>query len=424
MTGRTLTLGALVALSQAKAIVTNNCPQDVYIWSVPQSGSSNTVGLPVKSGSHFEEAWRYGTSTNPGVAIKVSNSPEGIFKGGDELDFAYSVAGPDKSKVHVDLSAVRGRAFDNKITFSTCHGSFDRAGAAIGACAVTDDIELILCGRAATTPAKTVSSSSVKVHPSTDVIGSSKPVKDLSSTSTTVTSRPVPTTSARITPSSNVTASSKVAASSRATASSQVPVPSKFIVVKPLPTESKSSGSMKSITTTVSPSTLPKVSSFLKTVPGVSTLVSCYTSVVVPSKPVHSSSVSITSPSRSTVPGISTSTSRMTVPGTRTASSLYAPPRPTSEKVVYPAPELSTKYTGPAPSSSMPAYTPLAVTTTSLRYPTTSVSTTKPAYAPPGPATDKVKYPAPEPSTTQPKWTGSIPMDPEYTRPGSSSSSA
>ena len=146
MTGRTLTLGALVALTQAIAIVTNNCPHDVYVWSVPQSGGSNATGLPIKSGTGYEESWRYGTNTNPGVAIKISPQADGIYKDGDELEFAYSVAGANKSKVWVNLSPVHGSNTFGNIIFRTCQGSFTTPEVSTVQCDVSNNIELLLCG--------------------------------------------------------------------------------------------------------------------------------------------------------------------------------------------------------------------------------------------------------------------------------------
>lgn len=156
MTGRALTLSALVALVQARAIVTNNCPHQVYIWSVPRVGSSHTDNLPVKPGGRYEEPWRFGTDTTPGIAIKISTQADGINKGGGEINFAYSIDKHDKSKIWVDLSPVRGMAFENNLSFHTCHGTFQAADLPTRQCQATDDIELVLCGAARTTPTKDI----------------------------------------------------------------------------------------------------------------------------------------------------------------------------------------------------------------------------------------------------------------------------
>ncbi|KAL6707758.1 hypothetical protein ACN47E_003879 [Coniothyrium glycines] len=145
MTSRALTLSALVALSQAKAIVTNNCPHEVYIWSVPRIGASHTQNLPIRPGGRYEEPWRRGTSVTPGIALKISSEPDGINKGASEIDFAYSVDNLDASSIWLDLSSVRKVPVD-KLSFYTCHGLFQSADISTQKCHATDDIELVLCG--------------------------------------------------------------------------------------------------------------------------------------------------------------------------------------------------------------------------------------------------------------------------------------
>ncbi|CAO2655872.1 Nn.00g046750.m01.CDS01 [Neocucurbitaria sp. VM-36] len=154
MTGRTLTLSALVALTQAKAIVTNHCPHEVYIWSIPQVGSSHTDNVPIKPGGRYEEPWRHGSTANPGIALKISPQANGINQGKDEIDFAYSIDKSYKTKVWVDLSPIHGKAFDNNLSFHTCHGPYHTPDVQTQQCDAADDIELVLCDTARTTPAK------------------------------------------------------------------------------------------------------------------------------------------------------------------------------------------------------------------------------------------------------------------------------
>jgi hypothetical protein len=158
MAHRTLTLSALVALTQAKAIVSNNCAYDVYVWSIPKVGSSHTDSVPIKPGGRYEEAWRYGTDVNPGVAIKISSQADGISNGGDEVNFAYSVQQSDMSHVWVDLSTVSGDAFDNNLTFHTCKGVYQLPDVVPTYCAATDDVEVALCDTVRTTSAKDTTS--------------------------------------------------------------------------------------------------------------------------------------------------------------------------------------------------------------------------------------------------------------------------
>ncbi|KAF2830521.1 hypothetical protein CC86DRAFT_463811 [Ophiobolus disseminans] len=154
MAGRILTVSTLVALAQARAIITNNCPHPIYIWSVPSVGSAHTDNLPINSGGRYEEPWRYGSSQHPGVALKVSPQSNGINMDMDEVNFAYSVDRSDNSKVWVDLSPIRGKSFDNKIAFHTCHGVHKSSNVHTSKCEATDDIELVLCGTTRSSPVK------------------------------------------------------------------------------------------------------------------------------------------------------------------------------------------------------------------------------------------------------------------------------
>jgi hypothetical protein len=142
MVGQILALNALVALSQAKAIVTNQCGHDVYIWSVPEA-QGIAKGLSVAPGGRYDEPWRTGTSVNPGIAIKVSPHPNGISQGKSEIDYQYTV---DNDKVWINLSNVRGDAFGGNTTFHTCHGPYKTPNVPTRQCSVTDEVELVLCG--------------------------------------------------------------------------------------------------------------------------------------------------------------------------------------------------------------------------------------------------------------------------------------
>jgi hypothetical protein len=154
MAGRIITVGTLLALTQAKAIISNHCPKSVYVWSVPSVGSTHTENLPIPPGGQYEEPWHHGTSDHPGIALKVSTQANGIYKGMDEINFAYSIERSDKSKVWVDLSLVRGKPFDNNLAFHTCHGMHQSADVQPGKCEATDNIELVLCDTARSSTAK------------------------------------------------------------------------------------------------------------------------------------------------------------------------------------------------------------------------------------------------------------------------------
>jgi hypothetical protein len=146
MLGPALHVLTFVALAHARAIVTNHCPYNVYVWSVPQVlSSSHTDNVPIKPGGQYQEPWRHGSITNPGVAIKISTKSNGILEYADEIDFAYAVDGNDDSKIWVDLSAVREDAFKDNLAFHSCLTHYSTSNVQTHQCAATDDIELVLC---------------------------------------------------------------------------------------------------------------------------------------------------------------------------------------------------------------------------------------------------------------------------------------
>jgi hypothetical protein len=146
MLGQALPVLALVALAEARAIVTNHCPYNVYVWSVPQVlSSSHTDNVPIKPGGQYREPWRHGSLINPGVAIKISTKADGILKFADEIDFAYVVDDNDDSKIWVDLSRVRGESFKDNLAFHSCLGQYSLTDVHTQQCTATDDVELVLC---------------------------------------------------------------------------------------------------------------------------------------------------------------------------------------------------------------------------------------------------------------------------------------
>ncbi|KAF1833725.1 hypothetical protein BDW02DRAFT_369656 [Decorospora gaudefroyi] len=152
MIGLVLVLSALVALIQARAIVTNLCPYNVYVWSIPQVlSSSNTNNIPIRPGGQYLEPWRHGSTTNPGIAIKISPQADGVLKRAGEIDFAYKIDHVDMDLIWVDLSPVRGEPFQEGLSFHTCHAHYNSTDVRTHTCNATDDIELVLCGSGRTT---------------------------------------------------------------------------------------------------------------------------------------------------------------------------------------------------------------------------------------------------------------------------------
>jgi hypothetical protein len=152
MVARVLALGALVALGYSKAIVTNNCRKDVYIWSVPEKADLAN-NLSISPGKRYEEPWRPGTAITPGVAIKVTTEPDGIYTGKSEINFQYDIDPWDSTKIWIDLATIHGNDFDTA-TLNTCHGGFKGPSVATTQCSSTDDIELVLCGSDRTVPSQ------------------------------------------------------------------------------------------------------------------------------------------------------------------------------------------------------------------------------------------------------------------------------
>ncbi|KAF2449687.1 hypothetical protein P171DRAFT_198417 [Karstenula rhodostoma CBS 690.94] len=165
MVGRVLALSALVALGHSKAIVTNNCRKDVYIWSVPEKADLPN-NLSISPGKRYEEPWRSGTSVSPGISIKVSTEHDGIYTGKSEINLQYDVDASDPTKIWIDLATVRGNDFDTA-TLNTCYGGFKSQNVSTQQCSSTDDVELVLCGSERTVP----SQDSTPIHVISNCIG-------------------------------------------------------------------------------------------------------------------------------------------------------------------------------------------------------------------------------------------------------------
>jgi hypothetical protein len=150
-----LAVGALVAIAQARAIVTNLCTHPVFLWSVPNNGTAlDANNLQLNTGGRYEERWHYGSSENPGISLKISTQPGGVYTGMDELDFAYSIDPKNEAQVWVDLSTLRSHGF-NETAFHYGEGlTTSSTELSPISCSVNDEVELVLCGSARTTSVK------------------------------------------------------------------------------------------------------------------------------------------------------------------------------------------------------------------------------------------------------------------------------
>lgn len=148
----------LLTLAQARAIVTNKCQHNVWIWSFPFLGPSHTENVPVKPGGQYREPWRLGSIDVPGVAIKISTQSDGIYTLVDEIDFGYSIKNKDKSKVWVHLTSVDGDYLRHNLTFHSCASQYNSTDVVAHECDATDEVELVLCGTTRTIPTKDIAS--------------------------------------------------------------------------------------------------------------------------------------------------------------------------------------------------------------------------------------------------------------------------
>jgi hypothetical protein len=166
MIGRVLTLGALVALAQAKAIITNHCGATVYLSSVPEKDGVADK-LPLAPGKQYVEPWRRGTKDTPGIAIKITPDQKDVGEGhawwwGDwEVNLSYTVDPNHPNKVWIDRS--QPKPISPRSALFTCRERPSKMPIVnVHPCAITDNIELALCGKQRSTsstnmtPARTI----------------------------------------------------------------------------------------------------------------------------------------------------------------------------------------------------------------------------------------------------------------------------
>lgn len=99
----TLTLAAQ-ATALGRAVVHNNCPGTVYLWSVGGTVGPRQTLLPNEI---YSEDVRHDAASG-GVSLKITTSPDGLWDGSAQTNFAYSLAG---DRVWYDLSNVFGAPF-------------------------------------------------------------------------------------------------------------------------------------------------------------------------------------------------------------------------------------------------------------------------------------------------------------------------
>lgn len=130
------------------AMITNNCPNTIYVWSV---GSSITNSQAVESSQSYTEQYRNDPQTG-GITLKVTAVADGIFTGAPELDYGYTL---DNQTVWYDISDVNGDPFANSTvalvpTDNTCQSytwadGVSPSGINTAPCSSDADLQLTLC---------------------------------------------------------------------------------------------------------------------------------------------------------------------------------------------------------------------------------------------------------------------------------------
>ncbi|KAN0079063.1 Blastomyces yeast-phase-specific protein [Elaphomyces granulatus] len=148
------TAGALAPfITQAQtvgnAVVLNNCPSDIYAWSV---GSSIGPDQTIASGQNYSETY-HRDPVSGGISIKLTRQPGGLTNGSPQMQFAYSLT---NDTIWYDISDVFGDPFNgdsvdlqpsdqscSPITWPT--GVPPSGPDEVGACGSTSNLVLTVC---------------------------------------------------------------------------------------------------------------------------------------------------------------------------------------------------------------------------------------------------------------------------------------
>jgi hypothetical protein len=137
------------AAAVGRALVVNNCPFDVSVWSV--GGQIQGPYRLGQGGGYYAESFFWDPQTG-GKALKVTIPTDGLWTGAPQTSLAYSL---DDSQVWYDLSDVFGDPFaGRRLVVSSAEGScpsiiWDNgtppAGSQVKACTSERDVTLTLC---------------------------------------------------------------------------------------------------------------------------------------------------------------------------------------------------------------------------------------------------------------------------------------
>ena len=164
--------------STGNAVVTNNCPYPVYLWSVGSSvgpkqvltttslasKTRRTLSTRGSSSNNYTEPFRH-DGTSGGIALKITRNDNGLYDSSPQLSFSYSLdRTSDDQKVWYDLADVFGDPFAGEaVAVKPQGGSDDGSGACeeicwpkgvaptggsqVKNCGAQGDVELELCAQ-------------------------------------------------------------------------------------------------------------------------------------------------------------------------------------------------------------------------------------------------------------------------------------
>lgn len=140
---------AISAQAIGRAIVTNQCDDPIYLWSV---GGSISDQKTITKDTSYSELFHTDPASG-GIALKISPVDSGLFKPNvSQTIFAYSL---DGNQVWYDMSDIFGDGFAGRTmkvtpTDSTCEGitwgaGKPPAGSQVKSCGAEADVELAFC---------------------------------------------------------------------------------------------------------------------------------------------------------------------------------------------------------------------------------------------------------------------------------------
>ncbi|KAF1915915.1 hypothetical protein BDU57DRAFT_515709 [Ampelomyces quisqualis] len=137
------------ARAVGRAIVTNQCDEPIYLWSV---GGSVSKQYTIVKDTSYSEVFHVDAASG-GISLKITSIESGLFKPNvTQINFAYSL---DSKQVWYDMSSVFGDGFAGRTikiapTDSSCESitwgaGKQPAGSQVKTCQAETDLELSFC---------------------------------------------------------------------------------------------------------------------------------------------------------------------------------------------------------------------------------------------------------------------------------------